>query len=159
MADWMSGLGSWDWGDMFGSGNSGGSNFDWGNYDWSSLFGGSGGSGGGSSGGTNWGSFFGNLLNGFSGNGSDGNIWGQILAGGINGYASAGLNEKLLETKGKEDRKSTAFEAELVDYYKQQDKARKRAALDTYGQFSTIKNYAPNYTPAPAVQVPTKPTP
>lgn len=156
MADWMSGLGSADWGDLFGSGNSGGSGFDWGSVDLGSLFGGGGSSGGSSSSG--WGDFFGNLAKGFSGSGSDGNIWGQILAGGLNGYASAGLNEKLLETKGKEDRKSTAFEAELVDFYKQKDKARKRTALDTYGQFSTLNKWAPNYTPAPAVDVPTKPT-
>lgn len=157
MADWMSGLGSWDWGDMFGAGNSGGSGFDWGSVDLGSIFGG-GSSGGDSSSGGGWGSFFGNLLNGIGGSGgSDGNIWGQILAGGINGYASAGLNEKLLETKGKEDRKSTAFEAELVDYYKQKDKSRKRTALDTYGQFSTMGKWAPNYTPSPAVQVPNKP--
>lgn len=160
MAGWMDGLGSSDWGDLFGAGNDGGSSFDWGNVNVSDWFGG--GSGmdmGSSSGGSGWGSFFGNLAKGFSGDGSDGNIWSQILAGGMNGYASAGLNQKLLETKGKEDRKSTAFEAELVDFYKQQDKQRKRAALDTYGQFSTIKNWSPNYTAAPPVQVPTKPTP
>lgn len=141
-----------DWGDLFGTGYNWASGSDWSSGGWSvgDIF--------GSSGGDSWGNFFSNLINGFSGNGSDGNIWGQILAGGINGYANAKLGEKEIKAMGQEQRKTSAFEAELLDYYKQKDKARKRVALDTYGQFSTIKNWAPNYTPAPGIQVPTKPT-
>lgn len=146
-----------DWGDYFDTGYNWASGSDWSSsgYDWSSLFGSGGDS---SSSGSGWGNFFSGLVDGYSGDGSDGNIWGQILAGGINGYANAKLGEKEIKAMGAEKRKSTAFEAELLDYYKQKDKGRKRAALDTYGQFSTIKQWAPDYTPAPPVQVPTKPT-
>ena len=145
-----------DWGDLFNTGYNWASGSDWSSGGWASAIGDIFGSSGSDSGG--WGSFFGNLLEGFTGDGSDGNIWGQILAGGINGFASAKLGEKEIKAMGQEQRKTSAFEAELLDYYKQKDKGRKRAALDTYGQFSTIKNWAPNYTPSPAVQVPTKPT-
>ena len=157
-----------DWGDLFGTGFNWASGSDWSSGGWSEAIGDIFGSSGGDSGGS-WGNFFSNLMDGFSGNGSDGNIWGQILAGGINGYANAKLGEKEIKAMGEEQRKTallqaeqgrktSAFEAELLDYYKQKDKARKRAALDTYGQFSTVKNWAPNYTPAPGIQVPTKPT-
>lgn len=123
-------------------------------FDWSSGFGGGGGGGG-------WGSFFGNVLGGLFGGGDSsqggGNIWGQMLAGGLNGYAQAGLSEEMLKIKGKEDRMSTAFEAQLIDHYKQRDKVRKRQALDTYGQFSTIKSFAPNYQDTPAPELPPQP--
>lgn len=142
---WMDGLGSSDWGDMFDTGYTS----DW---SWGDLFGG--GSGGSSSGG--WGDFFSNLLGGDN-DSSGGNIWSQILAGGLNGMAEAGLTEEMLKQKGKQDRMSTGFEAELVDFYKQKDKSRRRTALDTYGQFSTMNRWAPNATPAAAVDVPNKP--
>lgn len=93
---------------------------------------------------------------------SGGDIFKAIL-GGIGGSADAKLTlEMAKETtklKGLEDRKSLDFTGQLEDFYKQQDKYRKRAALDTYGQFSLLKRYAPNTIPAPPVQVPTKPVP
>lgn len=105
----------------------------------------------------------GNFVSGiFSGGSGGGDIFKAIL-GGIGGSADAKLSlEMAKETakiKGYEDRKSLDFTAQLEDYAKQQDKFRKRAALDTYGQFSLLKRYAPTMTPAPPVQVPTKPVP
>lgn len=98
--------------------------------------------------------------------GSSSSIGGDIfkaILGGIGGSADAKLNlEMAKETtklKGFEDRKSLDFTAQLEDFYKQQDKVRKRAALDTYGQFSLLNRYAPNTAPAAPVQQPVKPVP
>lgn len=118
-------------------------------------------------GGSGWGSFFGNVVTGLfggggggSGSGSGGNIWGQLL-GGLQGYAQAEgqsiLTTQNIQEKARQDRMSTMFEAQIVDHYKQRDKHRKRVALDTYGQFSTVNQWAPNATPAPAVEVPALP--
>lgn len=109
-------------------------------------------------------SSIGNFVSGIfgGGGGGSGDIFKAIL-GGIGGSADAKLSlEMAKETtklKGLEDRKSLDFTAKLEDYAKQQDKFRKRVALDTYGQFSLLKRYAPNMVPAPPVQVPTQPTP
>lgn len=100
-------------------------------------------------------------------------IWGDVLKGVIGGIGAAGAassankqddknNKQALEAidrTGLQQRKSTAFEADLLDYYKQQDNQRKRIALDTYGQFSTMSRVAPGYVkPAPPVLGP-KPLP
>lgn len=89
-----------------------------------------------------------------SGSGSSDNIWGSIL-GGLSGAAGAILSSKdakdLLEIKSKDDRRNIQFEAELVDYYKQLDKSRKRKALDVYNSYG----YGPT---APALDMPAKPT-
>lgn len=89
------------------------------------------------------------------------NIFATML-GGINGSADAKLAVEMAERKarieGDEARKTSAFELELKEHYLQKDKARKRAALDTYGQFSLMDRYAPSRTDTPAVQVPAKPT-
>lgn len=90
-----------------------------------------------------------------SGGGGSGNIWSSLL-GGLGGAASALLSaddqKKVLEFKGKDDRRTSLFEAELVDYYEQLQKQRKRTSLESYTQYS-------GGTPVqPAVQVPTKPT-
>ena len=67
---------------------------------------------------------------------------------------------KKAQTEGLEQRKTSLFEQELLDYSKQQDKVRKRAALDTYGQFSQIDRWAPTYVAKnPAIQAPAKPNP
>ena len=50
-----------------------------------------------------------------------------------------------------EARRNIGFAADMEDYYKQKDKMRRRAALDTYGQFSKLSKYAPGYTAAPPV--------
>lgn len=130
---------------------SGGS--DW---NWSDLLGGD------SGGGSGWGDLLGGVVGGLFGGGSGGgsnssnNLWASLL-GGLGGAAQGYLSGKDLkentEAKGKEDRKTSKFEAELLDYYKQKDKVRKRAALDTYGQFSLAKRIN-----SPGVDMPNMPS-
>ena len=111
-----------------------------------------------------WLSAIGNL---FGGGDSGGNGWSNIfqaLLGGVSGSADAKLSVEMLqkkaETEGLQSRKNSLFEYQLLDLSKQQDKYRKRAALDTYGQFNQIKKWAPNYVPNnPAIQVPATPDP
>lgn len=160
LSDYGSSSDGFDWGSVLGSagdgfGSGGDSGFDWNNVDLGSVFGGGGSGGSGSTGGFNWGSLFGG---GSSGSSGSGNIFGALL-GGLQGAAAAKLDEKAVKQAGIERRKSSAFEADLVDYYKQKDKSRKRVALDTYGQFSQLKRWAPNYTNTPAVEQPAKPNP
>lgn len=95
---------------------------------------------------------------------SGGSYWGDIfkaILGGIGSSAEASAKSKMSKEEiaqhGFEDRKSADFAAQLADYYKQKDQFRKRAALDTYGQFSLLHRYAPNYKPAPGVDVPPQP--
>lgn len=144
---------SWTgWGtNLFNSGSSGnfgggGGGFDWGSVAGagitSALGGGGGGSSSGSSGGF-WSNLIGSMFGGGGSGGSGGNIWSGVLAG-LGTAAQAYMDKEAVEQAGKEQRKSTLFEAELLDYYKQKDKGRKRAALDTYGQFSLTSRYAPN---------------
>jgi hypothetical protein len=115
----------------------------------------SGGGGGG------WASAIGSLFGGGDkGNGGSSNIWGSILSGlggAAEGYLSGKDAKEALETRGKEDRKTIDFEYGLKDYYTQKDKVRKRAALDTYGQFSLTDRFAPGMVAAPPVQQPPKP--
>lgn len=94
-----------------------------------------------------------------SGNGQSwgSNIFGAML-GGLGGAADAYLNEENIEAMGREQRRTLDYTASLEDYYKQNDKLRKRRALDTYGQFSLMDRWAPNYTAAPNVTVPNKPS-
>ena len=153
--DW--GSDSFDWGSVWGdiAGDVGDSGFDW-----TDLVGG-GDSGGGSSWGS-WANTIGNLFGGGDSGGGSGwsNIFGAML-GGLAGGADAKLGLEMVREKarleGAEERRSLGFAADLEDYFKQQDKARKRTAIDTYGQFSLMDRWAPNAQPAPAVQVPTKP--
>lgn len=162
-----SGFGDWFSSD-FGSGwGDSGSGFDWGSVDLSSVFGDSG--GGGSSG--SWLNTIGSLFGGSGSSGGSGDIFGSLLSG-LAGGAAASLDAKSLKEiqqlrgqqaleqlkqQGLESRKSLDYEYQLKDYYGQQDKARKRVALDTYGQFSQMDRIKKNYTPAPGVQVPAKP--
>ena len=113
-----------------------------------------------------WLSAIGNLFSSGDGD-SGGNGWGNIfqaILGGVSGSADAKLSaemfKKKAEAEGLESRKNSLFEYQLLDLAKQQDKYRKRAALDTYGQFNQIKKWAPNYVPInPAIQVPAIPDP
>lgn len=112
-------------------------------------------------------SWLSSLFGGGGGGSSGGGIWGNIfqaILGGVSGSADAKLGIEMAEKKAKiegvEDRKTLDFTAQLNDYYNQLGKQRKnKVALDSYGQFSLMNRYAPNYTPSPGVQVPTKPTP
>ena len=113
-----------------------------------------------------WLSAIGNLFSSGDGD-SGGNGWGNIfqaILGGVSGSADAKLSaemfKKKAEAEGLESRKNSLFEYQLLDLAKQQDKYRKRAALDTYGQFNQIKKWAPTYVPNnPAIQVPATPDP
>ena len=155
MAGWMDSLSN-SWGSMFGTALPSGigssslaSSFDWGSA-LSSIF--SGGSGSSSSSSS---SFLSNLFGG-SGSSTSSDIFKAIL-GGIGGYAGAVMDEKAVKQAGEQQRKTVSFQAQLADYYNQKDKVRKRAALDTYGQFSLLDRYAPNRTPAPSIDMPTMP--
>lgn len=96
----------------------------------------------------------------------NGNIWGAIIsgigsaAGGyMSGKAAEGSsqdNEKLVGLKGIEDRKSLAFAGQLEDFYKQKEKQRKRASLNSYGQYNLMGKIMPTSTPP--VDVPAQPT-
>lgn len=162
---WLdSGFGDWFGSDFsLGGDTGGGGSFNWGGSvsDWLSNdygFGGQDSGGDSSSGGFNWGS----LLGGSGSGGGSSNIFGALLSGlasGAGSWLDSKNAEKAMKQKGVQDRKTLAFGADLEDYYKQKDKARKRVALDTYGQFSQLSKYAPNYTNTPAVEVPTKPNP
>ena len=130
----------------------------------SSLFGGGGSSSSGS------GSFWGNVgsalggLFGSSGSnnsgGNNSNIWGSILSGlggAAQGYLSGKDLKEGISERGKEDRKTIDFEYAIKDFYDQKNKARKRVALDTYGQFSLTDKFAPGMGNATPVDVPNKP--
>ena len=162
--DWVGGDSGWDWGSGISGTDFGSGWTDYGSgdgLDWTSMFSGGGDFGGGDSGGSASTSWISSLFGGSgSGSGSGSNIFGSLLSG-LAGGASASLQGKDLkegiQLKGKEDRKSLDFEASLKDYYSQEDKRRKRVALDTYGQFSMMDRIKPGYKDTPPVQVPTKP--
>lgn len=166
---WYDSVGSWfggstggsNWWDSVGDGwlNDKGSD----SFDWGSLLDGftsSGSSGGSSSSSSS--SWLSKLFGGASGSGGSTsgsmgeNIFGAML-GGVGGMAEGLLSEKAVKEAGKQARKNYSFQAELQDFYAQKGKARKRAALDTYGQFSLMDRWAPNATVAPPVDMPNKP--
>lgn len=140
----------------------------------SSIIGAMGGAGNTSaaSSGINWGSLINTAANAYgayqsgkqpsagSNTAGTSNIWGALLSGlggAAEGYLSAKDAKEALEARGKEDRKTIDFEYGLKDYYTQKDKVRKRAALDTYGQFSLTDRFAPGMKPAAPVELPAKP--
>lgn len=150
---WGTGTSIWEG----GSGNYG----DSGSFDWGSVWGGGDSAWGSSSSSGSSGGFWSGILSGVSSwfgddddNGNSSSWWNAA-----SGVAGAYLSKEAMEEKGKQDRQTTAFEAELADYYKQKDKQRKRVALDTYGQFSLMNRWAPNATAAPALDTPAKPNP
>ena len=103
-----------------------------------------------------------------------GEVWVSAVAG-VAGSAISGYGQ---QKKAKEDRKNanedrkaatreealysgvlSSFERELDDYYNQLNRQRKQRGLDTFRQFSTLNQFAPNYTPAAQqeIVVPDKP--
>lgn len=93
---------------------------------------------------------------GGDGGNSSGNIYEGILSG-LGGAADALISKEAVEEQGKQSRKSLDFKYALEDFYNQKNKVRKRAALDTYGQFSTMNRWAPNAVAAPGIDQPAKP--
>lgn len=105
-----------------------------------------------------WGDLVGGIGSLFGGgdSGSSGNIYSSLMSG-LGGAADALISKEAVEEQGKQSRKSLDFQAALEDFYKQKDKVRKRGALDTYGQFSTMSRWAPGAQAAPPVDQPQKP--
>lgn len=150
--DWWSDIGE-GW---LGGDNSGGSDgFGW--TDWAQDIYDDYTSGNGDSGSGFWSDLIGGFLGGDGDSGNSGNIWGKMLAGGVGSAAQSLIDEKTVREQGKQQRQTYSFQAELADFYNQKDKARKRAALDTYGQFSLLDRWAPNTVSTPGIDVPTKP--
>lgn len=159
-----------DWGDFFGGGDTafGYDSFTGGGGSWTDWFSGGGGSDlidigtdilnsdGGDSNNSWWQSLFGGGSGG-SGSGSNSSLWTSLL-GGLGGAAQGYLSGKDLkegiEARGREDRRTAGYTAELADFYRQKDKVRKRTALDTYGQFSLAGNIS-----SPGIDLPNKPSP
>ncbi len=111
---------------------------------WSSIFGGSTGM---------WGSIFSGVAS-YAGAKSKGKTDAKTSA------ADAAAAIALAQTQGFESRKTSGFEKELEYYYKQLDNKNKRTALDSYGVFSKLGQFAPPGYQLPAAPVvPTKPTP
>lgn len=145
-----------------GTGNfgGGGGGFDWGSVAGAGITKSIGGLAGGTAkaatGGGLWSSIIGGLTGGSGGGGSS-NIW-QGLLGGLGAAAQGYMDEKAVKEAGKQQRQSIGYTAELEDFYKQKDKARKRAALDTYGQFSLMSRYAPTANRVVPLDQPVKPS-
>lgn len=143
-----------------GSGNFGDSSggFDWGSL-WGDLSKGVNDSSS-SSGDGGWmntlGNWLGKLGGGDSSSGGGGNIYSSLL-GGLSGAAEGIISKEAVEEQGKQSRKTLDFQAALQDFYKQKDKVRKRGALDTYGQFSTMDRWAPGAQSAPPIDQSQKP--
>ena len=101
-----------------------------------------------------------------SSSGGSGSMW--IQAAGAALSFLGGRNDKKEEAKrSKEEmaldamygREKSQFDAEQAYYYKQQERLEKMRGLDQFRQFSTVKNYYPNYqntNPDPIV-IPEKP--
>lgn len=134
-----------NWGSLF-SGSSGGGFWSGIASGIGSLFGG-GSSGGGSSGGNMWGNIFQGILGGLGG-----------MASGGDGEMSLSDRVHMVKEQSHEQRRNIGFTADMEDYYKQKNKLRQRAALDTYGQFSLLKRYAPTYKDTPAIDPGVRPS-
>lgn len=118
-------------------------------FNWGGLASAAGSSGGG------WLSALGGLFGGGSGGGSSSLFQG--LLGGLGAAAQGYMDEKAVKEAGKQQRQTIGYTAELEDFYKQKDKGRKRAALDTYGQFSLMSRYAPTANRMVPLDQPAKP--
>lgn len=145
--------GGWDWGDLMG-----GDDDSW----MSSLF-----SVGGDDSGSDWSSLFGGGGGGgSSSSSSSGGMWGDLMKGILGGIGASSdaksaskMSAESIRIGGEENRKTISFAKDLEDFYNKRDKRDKRVALDSYGQFSKLREWKPDYV-APAVPVvPTRPTP
>lgn len=103
---------------------------------------------------------------------SSGDGWSDIFSGLMSGIGAAGQASsdkdkakfdaraaiELVGKQGLEARKTKDFEAQLLDFYERSETMRDRkVALDSYGQFSKIRDYAPNYVRGPDPAAPVKP--
>lgn len=102
---------------------------------------------------------------------SSGSGWSDLLGGVMSGISRSSQNsredEQAAQThewalaiealRGVENRRTSAFEAELKDYFDQRDKYNKRVALDSYGQFSVMDRRSPGHVATPLPAAPVKP--
>lgn len=114
-----------------------------------------------------------NMFSSSSSSGGSSSIWGDVIKGVIGGIGAAAASNsadkkdtkdakqglEAIDRSGLQQRKTSAFEAELMDYMKQLDNQRKRVALDTYGQFNTMSRVAPGYKKPVAPVLGPKPVP
>lgn len=103
---------------------------------------------------------------------SSGTGWSDLLGGIMSGIGQSARNRREDEQaeqghewalaiealRGAENRRTSAFEAELKDYYDQRDKYNKRIALDSYGQFSVMDRRSPGHVAPPLPAAPVKPS-
>lgn len=84
-------------------------------------------------------------------------MWIQAAGAVLGGIASGGAKKKaveqdfkntskLNEQEGVIGRQNTQFAAELEQYYKQLEKTEKLRGLDEFRKFSTVSQFAPNYS-------------
>lgn len=92
------------------------------------------------------------------------NLWGEIFTAVLGGVASSGeqkADKDMVKAKGQEDRKSLDF-ADKLEYFRQQQlrHERSRALGSNYNQFSTVKNFMPNFKPGTGLDaMPVQPKP
>jgi hypothetical protein len=106
---------------------------------------------------------------GSSGGSGSGFDWSGLILAGVSAYSQsrsssnqskndAKTQKEIVGLQGAEARRTMDFEKSLDRYYSQMDKRDKRLALDTYGSFSRLRDYAPAGYTLPAVPVvPDKP--
>lgn len=96
-----------------------------------------------------------------------GNVWGNIFSAVLGGIASSSerkdaqrADKESTREAGIQNRATAAFEGDQEYYYNQLLRDERRRSLDSgYNQFSTIRNFAPNYTGPAPLDVPEKPSP
>lgn len=83
-----------------------------------------------------------------------GNIFSAVL-GGISSASQrrsdARATKESQQEGGRQDRQTIGYEKGLDDYYDQKRRHEMARALSTYNQFSTVKNFAPNYVAGPGL--------
>jgi hypothetical protein len=92
-------------------------------------------------------------IGGLFGGGNSSSGWGNIFSSILSGWAAGEESEDQLEAlkegariKGEEERETLAFADKLAYYRNQQRRHETSRALDSaYNQFSTVRDFAPNY--------------
>lgn len=98
-----------------------------------------------------------NLFGG-GGSGGGGSVWGNIFSAVLGGISNASqrrsaerATREATEQAGKEDRKTLGYEKSLDYFYDQKRRHEMARNLATYNQFSTVRNFAPNYVAGPGL--------
>lgn len=94
--------------------------------------------------------------------------WGQLFTAVLGGVAASSERRAQrddtregAEAAGRENRRTASFENDLEYFRNQQLRHERGRSLDTnYNQFSTVRNFAPNFKPGTGLDaMPTKPKP